>query len=74
MCIISGMFYFKFIYNFVYFILLTINILLSPNKHFIFLDEYINYKILFKSNKISSQYNNTISLQQYFYILDKLNL
>ncbi len=68
------MFYFKFIYNFVYFILLTINILLSPNKHFIFLDEYINYKILFKSNKISSQYNNTISLQQYFYILDKLNL
>jgi len=68
------MFYFKFIFNFVYFILLTINILLSPNKHFIFLDEYINYKILFKSNKISSQYNNTISLQQYFYILDKLNL
>ena len=68
------MFYFKFIYNFIYFILLTINILLSPNKHFIFLDEYINYKILFKSNKISSQYNNTISLQQYFYILDKLNL
>ena len=68
------MFYFKFIYNFVYFILLTINILLSKNKHFIFLDEYINYKILFKSNKISSQYNNTISLQQYFYILDKLNL
>ena len=59
------MFYFKFIFNFVYFILLTINILLSPNKHFIFLDEYINYKILFKSNKISSQYNNTISLQQY---------
>ena len=68
------MYYFKFVYNFVYFILLTINILLSPNKHFIFLDEYINYKILFKSNKISSQYNNTISLQQYFYILDKLNL
>jgi len=68
------MFYFKFIFNFVYFILLTINILLSKNKHFIFLDEYINYKILFKSNKISSQYNNTISLQQYFYILDKLNL
>ncbi len=68
------MFYFKFIYNFIYFILLTINILLSKNKHFIFLDEYINYKILFKSNKISSQYNNTISLQQYFYILDKLNL
>ena len=68
------MFYFKFIFNFVYFILLTTNILLSPNKHFIFLDEYINYKILFKSNKISSQYNNTISLQQYFYILDKLNL
>ena len=68
------MYYFKFVFNFVYFILLTINILLSPNKHFIFLDEYINYKILFKSNKISSQYNNTISLQQYFYILDKLNL
>jgi len=68
------MFYFKFIFNFVYFILLTINILLYKNKHFIFLDEYINYKILFKSNKISSQYNNTISLQQYFYILDKLNL
>ncbi len=68
------MYYFKFVYNFVYFILLTINILLSKNKHFIFLDEYINYKILFKSNKISSQYNNTISLQQYFYILDKLNL
>jgi|9_EtaG_2_1085328.scaffolds.fasta_scaffold78153_2 hypothetical protein len=68
------MFYFKFIFNFIYFILLTINILLSKNKHFIFLDEYINYKILFKSNKISSQYNNTISLQQYFYILDKLNL
>ncbi len=67
-------YYFKFVFNFVYFILLTINILLSPNKHFIFLDEYINYKILFKSNKISSQYNNTISLQQYFYILDKLNL
>ena len=68
------MYYFKFVFNFVYFILLTINILLSKNKHFIFLDEYINYKILFKSNKISSQYNNTISLQQYFYILDKLNL
>ena len=68
------MFYFKFIFNFIYFIILTINILLSKNKHFIFLDEYINYKILFKSNKISSQYNNTISLQQYFYILDKLNL
>ena len=67
-------YYFKFVFNFVYFILLTINILLSKNKHFIFLDEYINYKILFKSNKISSQYNNTISLQQYFYILDKLNL
>ena len=68
------MYYFKFVYNFVYFILLTINILLSKNKHFIFLDEYINYKILFKSNKISSQYNNTISLQQYFYILYKLIL
>ncbi len=68
------MYYFKFIYNFIYFILLTINILLSKNKHFIFFDEYINYKILFKSNKISSQYNNTISLQQYFYILDKIIL
>lgn len=68
------MYYFKFAYNFVYFILLTISILVNPNKHFIFIDSYINYKILFTSNKISSDFNNTISLQQYFKLLDKFNL
>ena len=68
------MYYFKFTYNFVYFILLTISILINPNKHFIFIDSYINYKVLFTSNKISSDFNNTISLQQYFKLLDKFNL
>ena len=68
------MYYFKFLFNSFYFLLLTINILLSKNKSFILIDSYINYKILFTSNKISSDFNNTISLQQYFKLLDKFNL
>ena len=68
------MYIFKFLFNSFYFLLLTINILLSKNKSFILIDSYINYKILFTSNKISSDFNNTISLKQYFYILDKFNL
>ena len=68
------MYYFKFLFNSFYFLLLTINILLSKNKSFILIDSYINYKILFTSNKISSDFNNTISLKQYFNILDKFNL
>ena len=54
------MFYFKFVYNFVYLIILFINIKFDNNKNDIFLDEYINFYKIYLDNNIDLKFNNII--------------
>ena len=68
------MFYFKFVYNFVYLIILFINIKFDNNKNDIFLDEYINFDKVYLDNNIDIEYNNIISYKQFLNILDYINL
>ena len=68
------MFYFKFVYNFVYLIILFINIKFDNNKNDIFLDEYINFDKVYLDNNIDIEFNNIISYKQFLNILDYINL
>jgi hypothetical protein len=68
------MFYFKFVYNFVYFIILFINIKLDNNKDLIFLDSYYNLDRLYLDNNIDNDYNNIICYKEVLNILDYFNL
>lgn len=68
------MFYFKFVYNFVYLIILFINIKFDNNKNDIFFDEYINFDKVYLDNNIDIEYNNIISYKQFLNILDYINL
>ena len=68
------MFYFKFVYNFVYIIILSINIKLDNNKDLIFLDSYYNLDRLYLDNNIDNDYNNIICYKEVLNILDYFNL
>ncbi len=68
------MFYFKFVYNFVYLIILFINIKFDNNKNDIFLDEYINFDKVYLDNNIDLEYNNIISYKQFLDLIFYLKI
>ena len=68
------MFYFKFFYNFVYLIILFINIKFDNNKNDIFLDEYINFDKVYLDNNIDLEYNNIISYKQFLDLIFYLKI
>ena len=62
------MFYFKFVFNFVYFIILFFNIKFDNNKNDIFFDEYINFDKVYLDNNIEEEYNNIIGYKLFLKI------
>ena len=68
------MFYFKFVYNFVYLIILFINIKLDNNKNSIFFDSYINFDKIYLDNNIDLEYNNIISYKQFLDMIFYFNI
>ena len=68
------MFYFKFIYNFVYLIILFINIKLDNNKNSIFLDSYINFDKVYLDNNIDLEFNNIISYKEFLDLIFYLKI
>ena len=68
------MFYFKFVYNFVYLIILFINIKFDNNKNDIFLDEYINFDKVYLDNNIDLEFNNIISYKQFLDLIFYLKI
>tara|TARA_Y100000389_G_C17300862_1_gene432909 strand:- start:633 stop:842 length:210 start_codon:yes stop_codon:yes gene_type:complete len=68
------MFYFKFVYNFVYLIILFINIKLDNNKNSIFFDEYINFDKIYLDNNIDLEYNNIVSYKEFLDIIFYFNI
>lgn len=63
------MFYFKFVYNFVYLIILFINIKLDNNKNDIFFDSYINFDKIYLDNNIEDDYNNIIGYKEFLNLI-----
>ena len=63
------MFYFKFVYNFIYLIILFINIKLDNNKNDIFFDEYINFNKVYLDNNIEDDYNNIIGYKEFLNLI-----
>jgi len=59
------MYYFKFCYNFIYFIILFTSIKLNKNKNTIFLDSYINFDKVYLDNNIDDDYNNIVSYKEF---------
>lgn len=68
------MFYFKFVYNFVYLIILFINIKFDNNKNDIFLDEYINFDKVYLDNNIDLEYNNIIGYKLFLDLIFYLKI
>ena len=68
------MFYFKFVYNFVYLIILFINIKLDNNKNSIFFDEYINFDKIYLDNNIDLEYNNIVSYKEFLDLIFYFNI
>lgn len=68
------MFYFKFVYNFVYLIILFINIKFDNNKNDIFFDSYINFDKIYLDNNIDLEYNNIISYKQFLDLIFYLKI
>jgi|11_taG_2_1085331.scaffolds.fasta_scaffold00480_34 hypothetical protein len=68
------MFYFKFVYNFVYLIILFINIKLDNNKNSIFFDEYINFDKIYLDNNIDLEYNNIVSYKEFLDMIFYFNI
>jgi len=68
------MFYFKFVYNFVYLIILFINIKFDNNKNDIFLDEYINFDKVYLDNNIDLEFNNIIGYKLFLDLIFYLKI
>ena len=63
------MYIFKFVYNFVYLIILFINIKFDNNKNDIFFDSYINFDKIYLDNNIEDDYNNIIGYKEFLNLI-----